>query len=160
MLATFCESMVFVALWMGAEGSVSVGGLRLVASDVLGFVRLRFVGLVRNANRGTHALDIRLDAMRAAEAWVQRHEGEFESAWRATFDDARHEGGVFFEYTRCPIAEYCRELGISQVTPVVCDLDHHMVRLVHARLIRERTLAEGGDGCEYWIVGDEVVDPR
>ncbi len=160
MLATFCESMVFVALWMGAEGAISVGGLRLVTSDVLGFAPLRLVGLVRNANRGPHALDFQLDAMRETEAWACEHEGGFESTWRVTFDDARHKDGIFFEYTRCPIAEYCRELGVSQVTPVLCELDHHMVRLIHARLIRERTLAEGGDGCDYWIVGDKTTDPR
>jgi hypothetical protein len=93
-------------------------------------------------------------------AWAQAHEGEFDSAWRVRFDDALHRDGIFFEYTRCPIAEYCRELGVSQVTPVLCELDHHMVRLIHARLIRERTLAEGGDGCDYWIVGDKTTDSR
>ena len=43
---------------------------------------------------------------------------------------------------------------------MLCDIDYLTTKLIHARLIREHTLAEGAETCDYWIVGDEVEDPR
>lgn len=160
MLGTFCESMVFVALWMGSEGALSVDDLRQVTADVLGLPVLKAVGLVRDGNRGEHGLDFQLEGMKRAEAWAQAHEGEFDTTWRVSFDDARHTDGIFFEYTRCPIAEYMAELGVSEITPVLCELDHLMCRLIHAKLYREHTIADGAATCDYWIVGDKVANPR
>ncbi len=159
MIPTFCESMVFVALWLGAGGVLSPDDMRLVTADVLHFAPLKIVGVVKNANRGENGLAFQLEAMRANEAWAQAHEGEFESAWRVRFDDERHTDGIFFEYTRCPIAEHCEQLGISSITPVLCELDYLMVDLIHARLFREHTIADGSDTCDYWMVGDNVENP-
>lgn len=157
MLGTFCESMVFVALWMGAEGAISVDGLRQMTADVLGIPVLKAVGLVKNGNR---SLDFQLEGMKNTEAWAQAHEGEFDSAWRVRFDDALHRDGIFFEYTRCPIAEYMAELGVSEVTPAICELDHLMCKLIHSKLYREHTIADGAATCDYWIVGDKIENPR
>ena len=126
---------------------------------MLGFKPLKVVGLVRNANRGDHALDFQLDAMRKSERWACENEGSYESAWRVRFDDERHRDGIFFEYTRCPIAEYCADLGLGKFTPVLCNIDHQMVELIHARLLREHTIADGAPICDYWIVGDKTSDP-
>ena len=160
MIPTFCESMVFVALWLGAGGAISTADLRLVTEDVLGFAPLKVVGIVRNASRGPHALDFQLRGMRNAEEWAKANEGSFESAWRVSFDEKLHQGGIFFEFTRCPIAEPCANLGISDVTPALCYIDYLMVKLIHARLFRDHTIADGGTTCDYWIVGDEVSNPK
>ena len=155
MLPTFCESMVFVALWLGADGGLTVDDLRLVTADVLGIAPLKIVGVVKNGNRGPHALDFQLEAMRENEAWAQEHEGEYEAAWRVSFDDERHEDGIFFEYTRCPIAEHCSSLGLGEVTPALCEIDYLMCDLIHAHLYREHTIAEGAPTCDYWMVGND-----
>ena len=94
------------------------------------------------------------------EAWAAEHEDECASAWRIAFDRHEHEQGITYDFTRCPIAEFCAAQGIAEVTPVLCDIDYLTTKLIHARLIREHTLAEGAETCDYWIVGDEVEDPR
>ena len=160
MLPTFCESMAFVALWLGAGGAIKADEMRLVTADVLSFMPLKAVGVARNANRGPNAINFQLKGMKAAEKWARKHEGEFESAWRVSFYEDLHEDGIYFEYTRCPIAEYCHELGIDNITPVLCEIDYLMVKLIHAQLYRECTIANGDPVCDYWIVGDEVTDPR
>ena len=34
---------------------------------------------------------------------------------------------------------------------------HCKSRLMHAKLIREQTLASGGEMCDYWFVGDKSM---
>lgn len=155
MLATFLESMVFVALWKGADGKLSVADLATVTEDVLTLAPLSIIGLVRNANRSERVLGAVLEDMRNNEAWAAEHEGEYEAAWRISFDLHSHDQGITYDFTRCPIAEFCAEHGMGEVTPVLCDIDHHTTRLIHARLIREHTLAEGAPSCDYWIVPDK-----
>lgn len=160
MLPTFYQSMVFVALWQGAGGQLSVEDLRLVTEDVLTMKPLALVGLVRNANRSEKALSGVLDDMHANEAWAAENEGSYEAAWRISFALHEHEQGITYDFTRCPIAEFCKAQGIEEVTPVMCDIDNLTTRLIHARLIRNHTLAEGAPSCDYWIVPDKLEDPR
>ncbi len=160
MLPTFYESMVFVALWQGAEGQLSVADMRLVTEEVLSLPLLSIVGLVRNANKNPRVLEDVLQDMHANEAWSAAHEGQCESVWRIAFDMHDHEQGISYDFTRCPIAEFCAAQGLEEFTPVLCDIDYPITKLIHGRLIREHTLAEGGPSCDYWIVPDELVDPR
>lgn len=160
MLATFYESMVFVALWQAADGQLSVDDIRQVTEDVLSLDLLSVVGLLRNANESPRALEGVLNDMRVNELWAKEHEGEYEPTWRIAFGLHPHEQGISYDFTRCPIAEFCAQQGIAEVTPVLCDIDYLTTKLIHARLIREHTLAEGAETCDYWIVGDEVEDPR
>ncbi len=32
--------------------------------------------------------------------------------------------------------------------------------MMHSRLIREHTVAEGAGICDYWTVGDKVAEPK
>lgn len=160
MVHTFQQSMVFVALWQAAEGALTPDDMQLVTKEVLGLKPLAVVGMLKDANRDESVLQGVVDGMRANEAWAQEHEGGYQSAWRVSFDDTKHADGVYYEFTRCPIAEYLHDLGIDEITPVLCDIDHLTTALIHARLLREHTLAGGGPTCDYWIVGDAVADPR
>ncbi len=38
----------------------------------------------------------------------------------------------------------------------MCDVDYLTAGLMHAKLIREHTLASGGEVCDYWFVGDNT----
>ncbi len=40
----------------------------------------------------------------------------------------------------------------------MCELDHLLAGMYHARLYREQTLAGGGTVCDYWFVGDQEQD--
>ena len=160
MCPTFLQSMVFVALWKAAEGALSPDDMQLVTQDVLSIAPLALVGLVRDARKSSAVLDSLLADMHANEQWAQEHEGSYESAWRIAFDEKRHEDGVFYEFTRCPIQEFCREQGIEEITPVLCDIDLLTTRLIHSRLIREHTLAADGPSCDYWIVPEDIEEPR
>ena len=59
-----------------------------------------------------------------------------------------------FNLHGCPIADFARENGYMEYMPVICGSDHAAAAFMHARLIREHTVAEGYDICDYRYVGD------
>lgn len=63
------------------------------------------------------------------------------------------EGPIYYEFTECPIAEFAQKHGLSEVMPALCNPDFTAMELIHAKLIRKTTCANGCR-CDYTICGD------
>lgn len=63
------------------------------------------------------------------------------------------EGPIYYEFTECPIAEFAQKHGLSEVMPALCNPDYTAMELIHAKLIRKTTCANGCR-CDYTICGD------
>ena len=50
---------------------------------------------------------------------------------------------------------YARNLGVSELMPLFCELDEVMITLQHGVLHRKQTLANGGEYCDYFITGNK-----
>lgn len=58
--------------------------------------------------------------------------------------------GIGFDMLRCPVAEYIREQGESDlVVGTWCMLDYGIGEIVGKKLVRTRTLAAGDDRCDF-----------
>ena len=62
-------------------------------------------------------------------------------------------GPICYEFTRCPTAEFAKQYGLTEVMPALCNPDFTGMELLHARLVRTTTCANG-DRCDYAICGD------
>ena len=60
---------------------------------------------------------------------------------------------IYYEFTRCPTAEFAKEHGLLEVMPALCNPDFEGMELLHARLVRTTTCANGCK-CDYAICGD------
>ena len=60
---------------------------------------------------------------------------------------------IYYEFTRCPTAEFAKEHGLLEVMPALCNPDFEGMELLHARLVRTTTCANGCK-CDYTICGD------
>ena len=63
------------------------------------------------------------------------------------------EGPIYYEFTECPIAEFAGRHGLSEVMPALCNPDYTAMEMIHAKLIRKTTCANGCR-CDYTICGD------
>lgn len=63
---------------------------------------------------------------------------------------------IYYEFTKCPIAEFAKKHGLLEVMPAMCNPDFKAMELIHAKLIR-RTTCANGDRCDYTICGDRAV---
>lgn len=63
------------------------------------------------------------------------------------------EGPIYYEFTECPIAEFAQKHGLLEVMPAMCNPDFTAMEMIHAKLIRKTTCANGCR-CDYTICGD------
>ena len=77
-----------------------------------------------------------------------------------TDDEHLHRDGFYYHFNHCPIADFCQKYGYEEITPVLCNIDHITMDMMHSRLIRKHTVAEGAGICDYWTVGDRIKAPQ
>ena len=81
--------------------------------------------------------------------------GEWMDSWRVEINPEHRTEGFCFHLVGCPIAKHAKAHGYETLLPYLCKTDHYLAEVMHARLIRTRTEALGGDCCDYWYVGDQ-----
>ena len=91
--------------------------------------------------------------------WAELHRKEYPETWKFNFDDS-HQDGFYYYFTKCPIAKFFKDNNLEEITPIFCDLDHLTIKTRKAKLLRDKTLANGDDMCDFWIVGDKVKYPK
>ena len=86
-------------------------------------------------------------AMRATAALKAADRNPY--SWNMAFLPYADGGGYEARFTRCGICALMKELGISELVPVMCHLDYTMSEAGGASLfVREHTLAGGGPYCD------------
>ena len=148
---------VFAGAWLGTGRAISPEEMGKVMSDVLNSPLLRFVFGLTNLNRKPKKW---YNDMKKYEAWFHKHGKEYPANWNVRFDENKHETGSYYYFTRCPICEFCAREGLSELMPALCATDEVMFKLQHGVLRRSHTIAQGDGVCDYWIVGDQVQNPK
>lgn len=69
--------------------------------------------------------------------------------WERT--DVEVEGGIGFDFTRCPLYDLCVKEGVPELTVAFCDMDWQLAEYFPPQIEyrREQTLGEGGDRCDF-----------
>ena len=80
-----------------------------------------------------------------------------ENIWGIAVNPENHKEGYSFHLIGCPIAKHAKENGYEELLPHLCQTDHVLAEVLHARLIRTQTEILGGPYCDYWYVGDRFV---
>ena len=78
--------------------------------------------------------------------------------WKDSWDMVlgnREPEGLSFLLIGCPIAKFAKENGYQHLMPHVCAVDYAYAKLMHAKLVRNQTVAEGADYCDNWFVPDK-----
>lgn len=81
--------------------------------------------------------------------------GQWGNSWRVELDPHGRKKGVAFDFIGCPLVDFAKSHGYMEIMPVLCEFDHLTAALMHARLIREHTVADGSEYCDYWYIGDK-----
>lgn len=61
---------------------------------------------------------------------------------------------IYYEFTKCPVAEFAKKHGLSEIMPALCNVDFVALECMHAKLIRKTTCCNGTK-CDYTICGDK-----
>ena len=60
---------------------------------------------------------------------------------------------IYYEFLRCPAAEFAKAFGLCEVMPALCNVDYAAIAQIHGRLERKSTCVYG-NVCDYTIYGD------
>lgn len=151
------EACVFFALYRAAGGELTPDMLRVVVDDLFSMRVMKLVGVAANLNRKKDVATFNA-RLRNNARWVREHPEVEPYTWDFNFGDTAGDTQVNYYFTRCPINDLCREQGLMDVLPIMCDIDHTTARLAHGHLVRHHTLATDGPVCDYLIRGDAVVE--
>lgn len=86
--------------------------------------------------------------------YTPERERQYPTSFQVDFVGKPYEGACYYRITRCPICTYCEKLGVSELMPLLCELDEVMISLQHGVLHRAQTIAGGGAYCDYFITGN------
>ncbi len=147
---------VFVGAWLGTDKKLTPDDMALVMTDVLAKVRFFFGMTDLNKTPDKWYLD-----MKKYEKWYDAGNGKkFPTTWKVHFDESLHRDGSFYYFSCCPICSYLTGIGLGEIMPALCSTDKVMFAYQHGTLHREHTLANGDPVCDYWVVGDKMVNPQ
>ena len=87
--------------------------------------------------------------------YTPEREARYPTSFKVDFEGQPYEGACYYRITRCPICTYTKKLGVTELMPLFCELDHVMITLQHGVLHRRHTIAQQGDYCDYYITGNK-----
>jgi len=148
---------VFAGAWLGSGKKIKPDDMGLVMTDVLESRFMRFVFGLTDINRQPKKW---YNDMKKYDTWFKKNGEKYPVNWNVRFDNSKHRDGSYYYFTRCPICEFCKRKGISELMPALCKTDDVMFRLQHGKLYRKHTIAGGDSVCDYWVVGDKLKNPK
>ena len=82
-------------------------------------------------------------------------DGSWGNTWGMKINPLGHKEGISIHLVGCPIADFAREHGYSELMPYFCETDKQVMEAYGGTLYREHTVAEGYEDCDYWIKNKE-----
>ena len=158
MASNLYSCLLFFSFMQGSKGKISSDDLkdimRITLSDP---IMLKLMGN-KDFNNPNELKKFKQHIIKNSE-WAELHRKDYPETWKFNFNDS-HQDGFYYYFTKCPIAKFFKDNHLEEITPMFCELDHLMIKTRHAKLYRDKTLANGDDMCDFWIVGDKVQNPR
>ena len=148
---------VFVAVWLGSSREIPIETMGKIMEDVI--IKMRpFFGLINvNTKKGSRFW---YHFMKKYDKWYEKFGKQYPETFKIQFDESLHTDGSYYCITKCPICSFLKEQGIGEIMGILCETDKLMFAMQHGILHREHTIARGEAMCDYWIVGDQVKNPR
>ena len=146
------EACVFFALYQSAEGDITPDMMRTVVRDLFSLPIMGATGFVRDL-RTQKGIDSVNASLHACARWAEERPEIRDATWDFNFDDDRGGTVAHYHFTHCPLNDLCRQEGLMDILPVMCEIDYLTPVPMHGRLTRKHTLAQDGPVCDYLIEG-------
>ena len=146
-------ALAFVAPYVASEKKIPPETIQEMMRRALYHVKWYFSRTDLNTDKGK--AENKKSVVQYAKWYTPEKEKRYPTSFKVDFVGQPHEGACYYRITRCPICAYTEKLGVKELMPLLCELDHVMVSLQHGVLHRSQTIASGGDYCDYYITGDK-----
>lgn len=117
----------------------------------------KLIGMM-NINNPKHFKKMKKSLLKSSD-WIEARREQYPESWEFNYDDT-HKDGFYYYFTKCPIAKFFKENGLESYMPLICGIDYITIGLVNGKLYRDHTIAKDGTICDFWIVPDNIKDPK
>ena len=98
--------------------------------------------------------DSYLDAKKlpARKKWsADSHKRKYENDWVVDILEggANDDFELGYDYHTCGICSLCRDEGCFELARYLCRMDYVLADMMHMRLVRTQTIAEGATHCDF-----------
>lgn len=145
-------ALAFVAPYIASEKKIPPETIQEMMRRSLYSVKWYFSLVNLNTKMGKKAN--KKNIIKYYKWYTPEKEKLYPTSFKVDFEGQPYEGACYYRITRCPICTYTKKLGVFELMPLFCDLDHVMISLQHGVLHRKGTIAKGADCCDYFITGD------
>ena len=145
-------ALVFVAPYIASEKKIPPDTIQEMMRRSLYSVKWYFSLVNLNTKMGKKAN--KKNILKYYKWYTEEKEKLYPTSFKVDFEGQPYEGACYYRITRCPICTYTKKLGVFELMPLFCELDHVMISLQHGVLHRKGTIAKGADCCDYFITGD------
>lgn len=149
-------ALAFAAPYLASKKQIPPETVQEMMRRALYHVKWYFSMTDLNTARGKAAN--KKDIVKYVRWYTPAMEEKYPTSFKVDFVGQPYEGACYYRITRCPICAYCKKLGVEELMPLLCELDNVMIHLQHGVLHRAQTIADGGEYCDYYIVGDKEQD--
>ncbi len=146
-------ALAFVAPYVASEKKIPPETVQEMMRRSLYHIKWYFGRTDLNTEKGK--AENKKNIVKYVRWYTQEKEMQYPNSFKVDFVGQPHEGACYYRITRCPIYAYAEKLGVQELMPLFCELDAVMITLQHGVLHREKTIASGGEYCDYYITGDK-----
>lgn len=115
-------SLIFVALHVANKDRITKEVLEKIIDEGLKDEKMKkHIGDI-NLNNPSDMEEFRLSLEKNAR-WERKNRKKYPMTWDFHFDDKKHEDGIYYHFTICPIASFLKEKKLSYLTELFCNLD-------------------------------------
>lgn len=79
----------------------------------------------------------------------ESHKRKYENDWVVNVLEKTDDYELGYDYYECGICKLCRDEGCPHLAQYLCRLDFVLADIMDMKLVRTKTLAEGGDFCDF-----------
>lgn len=146
-------ALAFVAPYIASDKKITPETVQEMMRRSLYHIKWYFSRTDLNTEKGK--AENKKNIVKYVKWYTPEMERRYPTSFKVDFVGQPYDGACYYRITRCPICAYAEKLGVSELMPLLCELDNEMIKLQHGVLHREQTLASGGEYCDYFITGNK-----
>ena len=146
-------ALTFIAPYIASEKKIPPETVQEMMRRSLYHIKWYFAKTNLNTEKGK--AENKKNIVKYSKWYTEEKEKQYPASFKVDFAGIPHEGAYYYRITRCPICAYTKKLDVSELMPLLCELDKAMITLQHGILHRKQTIASGGEFCDYYITGDK-----
>lgn len=150
--------ILVIAYYEASEHLIDGTAIDEILDDI--YNRYKWLGAFLNLNRRCTLSMMQKKLYKSYREYARKvkekqSRGEWRETWGMVVDPLNDPTCFNFTLVGCPLAEYAKKYGYTELMSHMCALDHKYAKVLHTRLIRTHTVAGGAESCDYRYVPDK-----